>query len=94
MAYYRTAEGKEKKKLQNGRRGQKKPADLVGERKGMRTFDSDLVRYLATVVSLIEARRVSEEEIREMLARAVRQHRMVRRRRIDYVLHYLRNNSS
>jgi F420-0:gamma-glutamyl ligase len=57
-------------------------------------FDADIVCYVAMVVSLIEGRRVSEREIREMLARAVRQHRMARRRRIDYVLHYLENNSS
>ena len=46
------------------------------------------------VVTLIESRRVREAEIRKMLARAVRQHRMARRRRIDYLLHYLENNSS
>ena len=57
-------------------------------------FKADIVRYLALVVSLIESRRVSEREIHKMLARAVRQHRMARRRRIDYVLHYLTNNSS
>ena len=57
-------------------------------------FKADIVRYLALVVSLIESRRVSEREIRKMLARAVRQHRMARRRRIDYVLDCLTNNSS
>jgi len=94
VAYYRTAEGKEKKKLQNGKRG--RSAGLrrrPGEREGM-PFDADIVRYLAMVVSRIESRRVSERQIRKMLARAVRQHRMARRRRIDYVLHYLTNNSS
>jgi hypothetical protein len=94
VAYYRTAEGKEKKKLQNGKRGQgADPRRQPAEREGM-PFDADIVRYLAMVVTLIESRRVSEAEIREMLARAVRQHRMARRRRIDYVLHYLENNSS
>jgi hypothetical protein len=94
VAYYRTAEGKEKKKLQNGKRdrgaGSRRRS---GEREGM-PFDADIVRYLAMAVSLIESRRVSEWEIREMLTRALRQHRMARRRRIDYVLHYLKNNSS
>lgn len=94
MAYYRTPEGKEKKKLQNGKRGQgAEPRRQPAEREGMH-FDADIVRYLAMVVSLIEGRRVSEREIRKMLVRAVRQHRMARRRRIDYVLHYLRNRSS
>jgi len=40
------------------------------------------------VVSLIEGRRVSQEEIVEMLVRAVRQHSMYRRRKIEYVLRY------
>lgn len=94
MAYYRTAEGQEKKKLQNGKRGQgADPRRPPTEREGM-PVDADIVRYLAMVVTLIESRRVREAEIREMLARAVRQHRMARRRRIDYVLHYLENNSS
>jgi hypothetical protein len=57
-------------------------------------FDEVIVRYLAMLVSGMERRRVSQRAIREMLARAVRQHRIAKRRRIDYVLHYLENNSS
>jgi hypothetical protein len=64
------------------------------EREGMQQFDADMVRYVRMVTSLIEGWRVSEREILKMLARALRQHRMARRRRIDYVLHYLENNSS
>jgi hypothetical protein len=45
--------------------------------------------YLRMVISLIEGRRVSAAEILEMLARVLRQHSMVRRRKIDYVLQYL-----
>lgn len=94
VAYYRTAEGQEKKKLQNGKRGQgADPRRQPTEREGV-PLDADIVRYLAMVITLIESRRVSKAEIREMLARAVRQHRMARRRRIDYVLHCLENNSS
>jgi hypothetical protein len=36
---------------------------------------------------------VSTDEILEMLARVVRQHSMVRGRRIDYVLQYLKKNA-
>lgn len=94
VAYYRTAQGQGKKKLQNGKRDRgAHPRPRPAEREGMQ-FDADIVRYLAMVVSRIERRRVSEQEIRKMLARAVRQHRIARRRRIDYVLHYLENNSS
>jgi hypothetical protein len=51
-----------------------------------------MVGYVRMVTSLIEARRVSEEEIVEMLVRALRQHGMARRRRIDYVVAYLKKN--
>jgi hypothetical protein len=42
-----------------------------------------ILEYLCMVVGLIEGRRVSVSEILEMLRRTVRQHRMVRHRRID-----------
>jgi hypothetical protein len=45
-----------------------------------------MVGYLAMVASLIEGRPVSEEEIVRMLVRAMRQHSMARRRRMDYVV--------
>jgi hypothetical protein len=83
-----------KKRALNGKRGRGTGRRRwPEERKGM-NFDADIVRYLVMVVTLIEGRRVREEEIRKMLARAVRQHRMARRRRIDYLLHYLQKNSS
>ena len=42
-----------------------------------------IIEYIQRVTGLIEGRPVSRTEILEMLARAVRQHRMVRERRID-----------
>ena len=45
-----------------------------------------LVAYLQMVTSLIEGRRVSEDELLAMLAAAMRQHPIARRRRIDYVV--------
>jgi hypothetical protein len=44
------------------------------------------------VASLIEGRRVREEEILQMLVRAMRQHRMARRRRMDYVVAQLQKH--
>jgi len=41
---------------------------------------------VAMVASLIEGRRVSAEEILQMLVRVMRQHSMARRRRMDYVV--------
>jgi len=97
--YYASVVGKVKKKLQNGKRRQKglQPGfsngregtgpELVPDRSG---FDASMVFYVQMVTSLIEGRRVGRQEILAMLARAVRQHSMVRDRRIDYVLRYLK----
>jgi hypothetical protein len=101
VEYYGTDEGKVKKKIQNGKRsqgnagtddnGQPVAVDRQLERDGIR-LDAAIVDYLRMVTSLIEARCVSEEEIVEMLVRALRQHSIARRRRIDYVLAYLKKN--
>jgi len=48
-----------------------------------------MLRYLCMVTSLIEGRRVSMEELLNMLERSMRQRSMYRTRRIDYVLDYL-----
>ena len=87
VAYYATAEGKAKKKMQNGKRAQgavraeaNPPVPEAPE------FSAGIVGYVAMVASLIEGRPVREAEILQMLARAMRQHRMARRRRIDYVV--------
>jgi hypothetical protein len=97
VEYYGTEEGKIKKKMQNGKRRKSQAIhcdhpqeeakwELVLD--GYR-FDADMVGYVRMVTSLIEGRRVSLDEILEMLGRAVRQHSMARRRSIDYVLEYL-----
>jgi hypothetical protein len=100
--YYGTKEGKFKKKMQNGKRAKSKaklnsrnpPEDARQDPApdGYR-FDADMVCYVRMVTSLIEGRRVSMDEILEMLARAVRQRSMARSRRIDYVLRYLMKNA-
>jgi hypothetical protein len=101
VEYYGTEEGKAKKKIQNGkRRHGDARADhdrqlLCGrhqERDGVR-LDAVMVGYVRMVTSLIEARRVSQEKIVEMLLRTMRQHSIVRRRRMDYVLAYLKKNA-
>ena len=102
MEYYRTQEGKFKKQIQNGKRGKlAAKADLGNKQEetgqdlalDQRRFDARMVCYLRMVISLIEGRRMRMDEILEMLARVVRQHSMVRRRRIDYVLQYFKKNS-
>jgi hypothetical protein len=102
VEYYRTEEGKLKKKIQNGKRGKPETeADLGGGARVIdgnlvpdeRRFDSRMVSYLRMVTSLIEGRPVSVGEIVAMLQRAMRQHSIVRRRRIDYVVRYLNEHA-
>jgi len=96
VEYYRSPEGKAKKRMHNGHRQNPEPADAPrhtasrpcpGERQEWR-FAVGTVRYVGMVVSLIEGRPVGEEEIVEMLVRAMRQRSMDRRRQIAYVLSY------
>jgi hypothetical protein len=94
-AYYRTPAGKTKKKGLNGRRG---PARDAGRGKNDQTgggqrdklrFEAGIVEHVRVVTSLIEGVEVSREEVLAMLERAVRQRRIGRERRIDYVLRWL-----
>jgi hypothetical protein len=96
VEYYRSPEGKEKKRMHNrhrqvperadrGRPAAPHPCLRAPER---RRFDACVVGYVGMVVSLIEGRKVREEEVVEMWVRAVRQHSMYRRRKIEYVLSY------
>ena len=87
VAYYTTAEGKAKKQMQNGKRVQGGVrADANPPVNGAVEFHAAMVGYVAMVASLIEGRRVSAEEILQMLVRVMRQHSMARRRRMDYVV--------
>lgn len=98
VAYYRTAEGKVKKSIQNGNRGQ-----AVGDAREQAVsrelehpaigLEASTVGYLRIVVGLIEERPVSEGEIVQMLIRVLRQHSMARRKRIDYVVDYLKKSA-
>jgi hypothetical protein len=93
VAYYTTAEGKAKKKMQNGKRAQGGVrADANPPLTGCLEFPAGMVGYIAMVASLIESRPVSEAEIVQSLVRAMRQHSMARRRRMDYVVAQLQRN--
>jgi hypothetical protein len=92
VAYYRTPEGKRKKRLCNSKRKQKqlveapKMATPEPQEAEPIRLPAKLIHYLRIVTSWIEGRRVSEPEILQLLERAMRQHSLARRRRIDYVL--------
>lgn len=87
VAYYTTAEGKAKKQLQNGKRlpGKTRAAADPPLPEAVE-FPAGIVGYVAMVAGLIEGRRVSAAEMRHRLVRAMRQHSMARRRRMDYVV--------
>jgi hypothetical protein len=99
-AYYRTEAGKEKKALLNGRRRQAR--NRGAEREGASgkdesevaepesvEFDAEIVEHVRVVTSLIEGFEVSREEVVAMLERTMRQRRIARERRVDYVLRWL-----
>ena len=91
VAYYATTEGKAKKKMQNGKRAQGGVgADTKPPVTGALEGNAGMLGYVAMVASLIEGRRVSEVEILQILLRAMRQHSIARRRRMDYVVAQLR----
>ena len=52
-------------------------------------WPTPLLVYLRMVISLIEGRPVSGEEIREMLGRVLRQHSIGRRRPLDHIIEQL-----
>ena len=101
VEYYSTPEGKFKKKLQNGKRGRAETKAVINdcEQAGKNLvlpehrIGEQMLCYLRMAISLIEGRRVSAAEILEMLARILRQHSIVRRRRIDYILQYLNKHA-
>ena len=96
-AYYGNAEGKRIKSRLNQRRPRKycapePPSDrprasAVRPRPG--PGNPTMVEHVRMVASLMEGRRVSRRAIRQMLATVLRQHTMVRRRRIDQAVLWL-----
>jgi hypothetical protein len=85
VAYYREPEGQVKKQALNARRRKRpRPPEPPSPVPGpvppeLRPF----LEYLCVILGLIEGRPVQLWELIEMLERTVRQHRMVRTRRID-----------
>jgi hypothetical protein len=120
--YYRGAEGKLKKRLQNSGRslvavresgnesvaareelGAREPGEgpdeCQSEAMAARTghvprsrWGEPLVEYVRLVSSFIEGRRVSRDEVVEMLGEVLRQHSMARLRKLDHVVRQLNQN--
>ena len=81
-AYYREEAGQEKKRQQNAKRCRPTVRPAC-PRETPLPWPRPILEYLCVAISLIEGRPVSLAEILEMLARAMRQHPMARKRRID-----------
>lgn len=90
--YYREPEGKGKKRELNARRRQTPvatpPASPFSQESPL-PWPETILDYVRVMASVIEGRRVGFLEIVEMLRRTLRQHRMVRRRRIDQSVAWL-----
>ena len=89
--YYRDEPGKVKKRAQNAKRRQIAVAPLPAPPAPPEPtpWPRPILRYVRMVTSLLEGRPVSLAEVLEMLFRVVRQHRMVRARRIDQTVAWL-----
>lgn len=83
VAYYREPEGKVKKRDLNARRRQAPSAAAPASPPPPLPWPRPILDYVRVVVSVIEGRPVLLLEVVEMLQRTLRQHRMVRTRRID-----------
>lgn len=88
VAYYQDLPGKIKKAIQNAKRRKQVPEPSAASA----PFAQPVVEHVQRVVSLIEGRPVSRQEVLELLARVLRQHSMARRRRIDQTLDWLKAN--
>ena len=89
-AYYQDENGKEKKRQQNAKRRKVAvpvvAAALLDENA---PWPRPILEYVRMVTSLIEGRLVTLAEVLEVLTRIMRQHRMVRTRRIDQTVAWL-----
>ena len=101
VAYYRDPVGKNKKRALNGKRTKPKTdgdrptacaSSVPAPENSSARWNPLMLEYVRMVVSLIEARAVSRTEILQMLQRVLRQHSVVRRRKIDHAVIWLHEN--
>lgn len=86
-AYYRDESGRVKKRIQNEKRGTRAAAQPVPEVSEPCT--PLMMAYLQMLISLIEGRPVGRAEILEILNRTLRQHSIVRERKIEHIVAWL-----
>jgi len=96
-ASYSDPAGKVKQSALNQRRASKSSAkgqtpavpEAPVPKKGSAKWSPPMVEHVRMVVSLIEGRRVSRRQVLAILAKVLRQHTMVRRRKIDQAVAWL-----
>jgi hypothetical protein len=88
-AYYRDEVGQEKKRTLNAKRRKTLTCPPPSVPEPSPPWPAPILPYIRMVTSLLEGRPVSLAEVWAMLLRALRQHRMVRTRRIDQTLAWL-----
>lgn len=86
-----------KKAIQNGTRkrenGKRAPNEkAMGSEAKTGKIDEQMVKHVQMMTSMIEGRKVSREEVIEMLERKWRQHSLDCSRRIDYVVEKLKKD--
>jgi len=93
-AYYRTKEGRGKKRALNRKRylvitdEDRAPVTEEGEVQEEGVV-APILEHVRMVTSLIEGRFVGLDEIREMLKKISRQRSLTHRRRVDYIVQHL-----
>jgi hypothetical protein len=95
--YYKDPDGKRRKSQHNQRLRDRRKAAGALEKvpepprppKAKEEIPTTLVSYVQRVVGAIERRKVSREEILEMLAKEKSQHSLVRQRRVDQIIRSL-----
>jgi hypothetical protein len=108
VAYYQDPSGKIKKRFLNGKRHARRgpeesppasPVEVTGPAANPGgaggpdvRWNEPMVEHVRMVSRLIEGRPVSRREVREMLERVLRQHRMVRHRKIDQAVAWIKEN--
>ena len=90
--YYGQPEGKVKKRALNARRRPSAESSAPAPSCPL-PWPRPILEYVRVVVGLIEGRKVALGEVVAVLERTVRQHRMVRRRRIDQGVAWLNDRN-
>lgn len=98
VEYYRDPLGKIKKRIQNNKRQRIERQDFSAKEEldeevaPQVRWNEPIIEHVRMVSSLIEGRRVSRDEILEMLSEFLRQHSMVSRSKINHIVWQLNQN--